>query len=168
MAKHPATLDELVQSFDALIHFLLIRMGVCPQDRQDLAQEVYREIIERRHMDRYDPTKGKFATYLGFIVRSVVKAARCQPDTYPPPADPVASTFERRYITADYHHRLRRYIQNRRRGPSKLKVIDGMYYDWSQVAIASRMGVDRRTVSRLRASVVKDANKFASEVGYPW
>ena len=57
-------LDRLCQTYWRPLYLYLRRRGFGPDDAQDLAQEFFRAFLERNAVERADPARGRFRTFL--------------------------------------------------------------------------------------------------------
>lgn len=63
-AKHRAALDHLCQAYWPPVYSYLRRQGATPADAEDLTQGFFAELMGGNFLDRPDPAKGKFRSYL--------------------------------------------------------------------------------------------------------
>lgn len=63
-AKHRAALDHLCQAYWPPIYSFLRRQGSSPADAEDLTQGFFAELITGDFLERPDPARGKFRSYL--------------------------------------------------------------------------------------------------------
>lgn len=74
-SKVPKDFNELVELYDYFITvhiYKISKQSVREDDVADLKQMVYTRLWEQRCLDKYDPAKGAFSTYLFWVIRSVV------------------------------------------------------------------------------------------------
>jgi len=72
------------RAFDALVaaywkpvyKYVRLRWQADPQDAEDLTQDFFAQAFEKGHLDRYDPAKARFRTFLRVCVDGAVANAR--------------------------------------------------------------------------------------------
>ena len=62
--------DEFVEIYKRFIYHIINRMNVRYDDREDLAQDVLMRLWEK--LSTYDPEKGRFRSWLSFVIRNTV------------------------------------------------------------------------------------------------
>lgn len=70
----PRDLEELLALYDHFITVCLYRVArgaIQPDAVEDLKQRVLLRVVEKQYLERYDPNKANFATYLFWLIRSV-------------------------------------------------------------------------------------------------
>jgi RNA polymerase sigma-70 factor (ECF subfamily) len=82
-------LEAICRSYWHPLYAYIRRTGQSPTDAQDLTQEFFRRLLEKRWLDSADPQKGKLRTFLivalkGFLSKewrhaSALKRGGCQP-----------------------------------------------------------------------------------------
>ncbi len=63
-ARTPEALEQLCRSYWYPLYLYVRRRGHSAPDAQDLTQEFFARFLERRWVDRADPNKGRFRTFL--------------------------------------------------------------------------------------------------------
>lgn len=62
--------NEFVEVYKRFIHHIIHRMNVPYDDREDLAQDVLMRLWEK--LGTYDPEKGRFRSWLSYVIRNTV------------------------------------------------------------------------------------------------
>jgi len=69
--------DTLVRSYWKPVYkYVRLRWQADPQDAEDLTQDFFAQAFEKGHLDRYDPAKARFRTFLRVCVDGAVANAR--------------------------------------------------------------------------------------------
>lgn len=69
--------DTLVRSYWKPVYkYVRLRWHADPQDAEDLTQDFFARAFEKGHLDRYDPAKARFRTFLRVCVDGAVANAR--------------------------------------------------------------------------------------------
>lgn len=73
--RSPRTIAELIAQYDRFITGCIFKVSkghVRPDDIDDLRQQILLRVHERNYLQKYNPSKGSFNTYLYWLIRSVV------------------------------------------------------------------------------------------------
>ena len=69
--------DTLARSYWKPVYkYVRLRWHADPQDAEDLTQDFFAQAFEKGHLDRYDPAKARFRTFLRVCVDGAVANAR--------------------------------------------------------------------------------------------
>jgi RNA polymerase sigma-70 factor (ECF subfamily) len=68
--------EEMCRAYWPPIYAFIRRRGHTPEDAQDLTQEFLLHLLDKNAMDRVDPSKGKFRSYLLVAVKHFLANAR--------------------------------------------------------------------------------------------
>jgi RNA polymerase sigma factor (sigma-70 family) len=69
--------DTLVRSYWKPVYkYVRLRWNADPEDAEDLTQDFFARAFEKGHLDRYDPAKARFRTFLRVCVDGAVANAR--------------------------------------------------------------------------------------------
>src|SRR5437773_9650498 len=62
--QHSSALLQLCKTYWYPLYAYARRQGADPENARDLAQEFFARLLERNYLDRADPTKGRFRSFL--------------------------------------------------------------------------------------------------------
>lgn len=191
----PCSIDELLREYDYYITGCIVRLcrgHVSTSDVKDLKQQVAARLLEYNYLASYDPSKGKFTTYLYWLIRSiVVKAyerrqrerrtvgiARTQEEaqqddlvleTY---RDMVDDATERRAMAYDWAEKFEHYLWAQKRvvtlGERRFKgglavVFRMLRQEWTTAEIARALGVTSSNVSGIVRRIRQEALTFEQQ-----
>src|SRR4051794_39048667 len=63
-AEATVALEKLCQTYWYALYAFVRRQGYDPPDAQDLTQEFFRRFLERNYLERADPGRGRFRSFL--------------------------------------------------------------------------------------------------------
>lgn len=169
-----SAIEDVMKKYRPPVVAFLRQRGCSPEDAEDLAQEVFLQVVKDDLLLRTDPALGKFRSFLLAVTQNVLHmelrkryAAKRTPDEPPPPAEPVDrdETFDQAWVwnlVGEALERLKAEHPNQH-AALRMQTEEGL----DRAAIAARLAMSepdvRNALHRGRVALGKYLNEAIAE-----